>query len=914
MDPDQYQRAREHFHRLQALPPAERAAALHGLISQEPEVGAAVRDLIDADTPSGEGDDLFERAIHAGVADRARDLAEPTELARGQRIGSFRLISLLGRGGFGDVYLAEQTDPRRSVALKVVKAGMDSRAVLRRFDQERQVLASLNHPNIARLYESGYAPAELGSRPYFAMEYVDGPPLHRYCERESLGIRERLRLFIEVCHAVQHAHTKGVMHRDLKPSNILVSCEDDGATPKVIDFGIAKALDHRLHPGTMHTTEGQLIGTLAYMSPEQAGGGDVDTKTDVYALGVVLYELLTGTLPFSAESLADVPPTEAQRIIREAEPQKPSTRISGVAGARARQSRDRVADARTLRNELDWIVMRCLEKDPRRRYASPDALARDIERYINGDLIEARPPSTVYKWRRLALRHRVPVALASLVLLSLVGSIVALLVIINIQANEARTRVERDEYQAKAGELETANARLEVADRENRLANRQLSEANAQLRQTTDQLQAKSQDLEEQSVQLQAALEAQSRLADQERQAKEDAQRAREQLAQANSELTEALAALDASLDQTQEARDRAEAALVQAEENARLAAAEAQRADAEAANFKRLFDEAERSVKVITRGNRIPTDVLEQVAHALGSEGLLQAQIYERLAQRAVADARLARAIDLQQRALAAYTGSLGSDEAQTLNAHLELAGILQRAGRLAQAADQLDLLAAAAERSLRADDALRTRIDLARGFTSFYRGEHRRALALLDGVVADLEQRYGQYDPRTLSAVRRRAMVYAAMGDASSAEADYRRVLTLNASTTDQGREDLTIAANNLAVLLRQSDRDSEAEAVLGRAVWTARGVWGADNWRTAMVEAQHASALAALGRFDRAEPKLLGAYDILEATLGSIHNETRAVARELLYLYETWNAAEGTTQHAQNVRKWQHVVNVP
>ncbi|MFI4917110.1 MAG: protein kinase [Phycisphaerales bacterium JB060] len=907
MDPDQYQRAREHFHRLQAMPPAERAAALHDLLSQEPDVGATVRDLIDADAPSSKGDDLFEQAIHAGVADRARDLAEPTELAKDQRIGSFRIISLLGRGGFGDVYLAEQTSPRRSVAMKVVKAGMDSRAVLRRFDQERQVLASLNHPNIARLYESGYAPAELGSRPYFAMEYVDGPPLHRYCQRESLGIRERLRLFIEVCRAVQHAHTKGVMHRDLKPSNILVSCEDDGATPKVIDFGIAKALDHRLHPGTMHTAEGQLIGTLAYMSPEQAAGGDVDTKTDVYALGVVLYELLTGTLPFSAESLADVPPTEAQRIICETEPQKPSTRISRVAGAQTKQSRDRVADARTLRNELDWIVLRCLEKDPRRRYASPDALARDIERYTSGDLIEARPPSTVYKWRRLALRHRGPVAIASLVLLSLLGSIVALLVIINIQANEARTRVERDEYQAKASELETANARLEVADRESRRVNRQLSQANHQLRLTTDQLQAKSQDLEERSAQLQAALETQSRLADQERRAKEDAQRAREQLAIANAEL-------DASLDQTQEARDRAEAALIQAEENARLAAAEAQRADAEAANFKRLFDEAERSVKVITRGNRIPTDVLEQVAQALGSEGLLQAQIYERLAQRAVADAKPARAIDLQQRAMAAYTGSLGSDETQTLNAHLELAGILQRAGRLAQAADQLDLLAAAAERSLGTDDALRTRIDLARGFTSFYRGEHRRALALLDGAVADLEQRYGEYDPRTLSAVRRRAMVHAAIGDSPSAEADYRRVLTLNASTTDQGREDLTIAANNLAVLLRQSDRDSEAEAVLGRAVWTARGVWGADNWRTAMVEAQHASALAALGRFDRAEPKLLDAYGILEATLGSTHTETRAVARELLHLYDAWDAAEGTTDHAQDAKKWQRVLNVP
>ncbi|MEQ8316563.1 MAG: protein kinase [Phycisphaerales bacterium] len=904
MDPDIYARAREHFFRLQDLAESDRSAALDALIADEPEVGRYVASLLEAEEP--DAGDLFEDAVKQGMSEKVRDMAASLDLVEGQRINALTIVRRLDGGGFGDVYLAHQDGADRTVALKIIKAGMDTDRVLRRFESEKRMLAALEHPNIARLYDAGHTPQHLGSRPYFVMEYVDGPRITRYCDDQGLSVRDRIRVFIGACRAGQHAHSKLIIHRDLKPSNILVATENGAPVPKVIDFGIAKALDDRYAADTRHTLEGQVIGTLDYMSPEQAdGGGDADVRTDVYALGVVLYELLTGTLPFDTHKLAELKTSDAYRIIREVEPKNPSTRV-----LQAEPPSSRVADGRLLKEDLDWITQKCLAKEPHRRYQTVGELVEDLENHLAGRPVEAIAPPATYKLRKYLKRNWLPVATVSAIA---IGAGVALAVYVGLVVREASTRVERDEYQSKASQLEEANARLEASEARTREVNSKLQTRNAELAATQTELESKNAQLERQSLALQDAVDETTRLAEQERQAKEEAQRAREALVLANADLTHALDALDASLGETQEARERAEQALVQAEENARLAAAEAARADAEAANFKQLFDEAEASIKVITQGNRIPSDVLREVAGALDSEGLLQAQIYEHLAERSVADADWSEAIDLQEQALGAYLGSLGSDERATLLARLGLASFLQRAGRWSQADEQLDLLSTAAERSLDPDDELRTRIDLARGFGSFYRDDFDEALALLDRAAADLERRYGAFDPRTLGAVRRRAMVHAALGNASEAEADYRRVLTLNDATTDEGREDLAIAANNLAVLLRESDRDSEAEAVLGRAVRTARGVWGVSNWRTAMVEAQHASALVAIGRFERAEGKLLDAYDVLEATLGAQHRETRAIARELLSLYQTWDAAEGTTRHASKASRWQRVLTL-
>ncbi|MBX3404934.1 MAG: protein kinase [Phycisphaeraceae bacterium] len=332
----------------------------------------------------------------------------------GEHIGPYKLLELIGEGGFGSVWLAERRDPFvQRVALKVIKPGMDSRGVIARFDQERQALAVMDHPNVARVLDGGISTPEQGSRPFFVMEYVKGEPITTYCDRNRLTIRQRLELFIPVCEAVQHAHHKGIIHRDLKPTNVLVTVVEGRLTPKVIDFGVAKAMSHTLTHHTILTEHGQLIGTPEYMSPEQAemGGTDIDTRTDVYSLGVLLYELLAGRLPFEPATLRSAALDEVRRIIREEEPPKPSTRLTtldadaATAIARQRQA-ERGELASALRRELDWIPLKAMRKDRSRRYGTPGALAEDIQRYLEDKPIEAAPESRAYLLKKFVRRYR----------------------------------------------------------------------------------------------------------------------------------------------------------------------------------------------------------------------------------------------------------------------------------------------------------------------------------------------------------------------------------------------------------------------------------------------------------------------------------------------------------------------------
>lgn len=329
----------------------------------------------------------------------------------GQWIGPYRLLEQIGEGGMGVVFMAEQREPvRRTVALKVIKPGMDTREVVARFEAERQALALMNHPHIAKVLDGG---ATLTGRPYFVMELVKGLPINKFCDQHKLGIRQRLELLMSVCRAVQHAHQKGVIHRDLKPSNVLVELHDVTPVPKVIDFGVAKAINQQLTERTLHTGFAQTIGTPLYMSPEQAGQSslDVDTRSDVYALGVLLYELLTGSTPFENETLKKVGFDEMRRMIREVDPPSPSARISTLhAAALSTISQQRQLDPpqlrRHLRGELDWIVMKAIERDRGRRYETANGLAMDLQRYLRDEPVVACPPSAAYRMRKFARRHK----------------------------------------------------------------------------------------------------------------------------------------------------------------------------------------------------------------------------------------------------------------------------------------------------------------------------------------------------------------------------------------------------------------------------------------------------------------------------------------------------------------------------
>jgi serine/threonine protein kinase/tetratricopeptide (TPR) repeat protein len=342
----------------------------------------------------------------------------------GARIGPYKLLQPIGQGGMGTVYMAEQEVPvRRKVALKVIKAGMDSAQVVARFEAERQALALMDHPNIARVLDAGATDA---GRPYFVMELVKGIAITRYCDEARLSTRDRLALFIPVCQAIQHAHQKGIIHRDVKPSNVLVTLIDGRPVPKVIDFGVAKATDQRLTERTLFTQFGALVGTPEYMSPEQAeiSGLDVDTRSDVYSLGVLLYELLTGTTPLDREALRRAAFAEVLRRIKEEEPLKPSTRLSAsgdrLSSIAAVRGTEPARLARALRGDLDWVVMKSLEKDRARRYETANGLARDVRRYLDGDPVEAGPPSASYRLRKSARKHRAGLAVAAAFALLLV--------------------------------------------------------------------------------------------------------------------------------------------------------------------------------------------------------------------------------------------------------------------------------------------------------------------------------------------------------------------------------------------------------------------------------------------------------------------------------------------------------------
>ncbi len=443
MNSDREGRIEELFELVRSTPDADREELLRAHCGDDADLAREVLSLLSHHSADFmENPDHLPRTPGGGFAGDA-----------GERIGPCRIVRSLGHGGMGEVYLAEQEEPvRRRVALKLIKLGLDTRQVVARFEAERQALAMMNHPNIAQVFDAG---ATESGRPYFIMEYVEGSPITTRCDDARLGIRERLRLFVQVCEGVQHAHQKGIIHRDLKPSNILVASVDGRLVPKIIDFGIARATDRSAFESAAFTELGQPIGTPEYMSPEQAGkvDEDVDTRTDVYSLGALLYELLVGCQPFDSRALRSLPRDEMFRRLREVDPPRPSVRLAslGPAAREVAQRRGTEPEAllRLLRGDLDWIVTKALEKDRDRRYVSASEFAADVERHLADQPVLARPPGAAYRARKFVRRHRMGVAAASLAVIALLTGTVGATVGM-IRARRAEARAENEKRRAES--------------------------------------------------------------------------------------------------------------------------------------------------------------------------------------------------------------------------------------------------------------------------------------------------------------------------------------------------------------------------------------------------------------------------------------------------------------------------------
>ncbi len=468
--------------------PSHRDAFLQGACGEDAELRRRVEQLIHAHEAAG-------GFLKVKTGAEAQTVVSQTPLTEGPGtvIGRYKLLQQIGEGGMGVVYMAEQEEPvRRKVALKVIKLGMDTRQVVARFEAERQALALMDHPNIAKVLDAG---ATESGRPYFVMELVRGVPITEYCDKNHLGARERLELFLPVCHAIQHAHQKGVIHRDIKPSNVLVTLHDSQPVPMVIDFGVAKATNQKLTEKTLFTQFAAMIGTPAYMSPEQAelSGLDIDTRSDIYSLGVLLYELLTGKTPFDAQELVKAGLDELRRTIREVEPVKPSTRLTQelvAADVRRLKSKTEIPDSKAeedtrasshrllqvketialLRGDLDWIVMKCLEKDRTRRYETANGLAMDLKRHLDNEPVVARPPSAAYRFQKLVRRNKLAFAAAAAI-----ASVLVLGVVVSTWQAIRATRAQREQTRLRQ---KAENARAgEVAQRQRAEGEKQRAEA-----------------------------------------------------------------------------------------------------------------------------------------------------------------------------------------------------------------------------------------------------------------------------------------------------------------------------------------------------------------------------------------------------------------------------------------------------
>lgn len=833
-----------------------------------------------------------------------------TMLTPGDRIGGYVILDMIGQGGFGVVYLAEQTDPvTRQVALKVIKPGMDSEAVIARFEAERQALAVMNHPHVAKVFDGG---ATADGRPYFVMEYVQGKPITAYCDEQRLSIEQRIELFIQVCEAIQHAHMKGLIHRDLKPANVLVEQRADGPTPKVIDFGVAKALQRDGIDQTRFTQVGELIGTPEYMSPEQADpkGLDIDTRTDVYSLGVVLYEMLTGVPPFDAKTLFASGYSGLQRIISEVDPPKPSTRLISAAVGRSDSANGRNQDseksdteadtsagrspeqiaagrrtdcralARRLKGDLDWIVMKCLEKDRDRRYDTAAALAMELKRHLNNEPVLAGPPSTLYRLKKFARRNRTGVLAGSAVAAMLVLCVcVSILFALTAMKSERRADAQAAEAQRQSEIAAAVNTFL-----------------------TEDLIKAVSPDRLGRDVSMREVLDAAAfQLA---HQAEVDGRFADKLEVKAG--IRRALGETYHGLGFYEQAHHHLERQVALLQDVLGDDAVKTLEAHHDLGRVYRSMGDYERAELHLRRaydglraklGDDDPTTL--SATNSVGGLYLEKRQID--------------RASSYFVKALEGHRRVLGEDDPDTLTAINNMGAVLRAQGRSEEAEpyyreamegfrrvfgdDHPDTLTAINNmgvllRSLdRMDAAMPYYREALEGRRRVLGNEHHRTLTSINnmghllqsqGLLAEAEGYYrealeglqrglGVDHPHTLNVMQALGQVLRAQEKLDEAEPYYRESLAL---MRDTGHPRTETAISNLSVLLRLQERFEEAEPFSRELLELRHRTLGRDDPQTVFAQRAHGDVLREVGRLEESEMLLRDAIRVTERTRGELH----------------------------------------
>lgn len=814
--------------------------------------------------------------------------------APGQQIGAYRLVRRLGEGGMGEVWEAEQHTPlRRTIALKLLKPGMDTRQIVTRFAAERQMLALMQHPGIAQVFDAGVTNA---GRPYFVMEYVNGTRITMYCDQAGLGVRERLALFQEVCNAVQHAHQKGVIHRDIKPSNVLVTMHDGRALPKVIDFGLAKLIAPALNDRTL-TEIGTVLGTPAYASPEQMslGGMDVDTRSDVYSLGVLLYELLIGVIPFEATEGEPAAIVELRKSIRDTEPTRPSARLSKLGERGSLIAKARGMDAgslrRQLRGDLDWIVMKALEKDRSRRYASPADLARDTQRYLDDEPVLAGPPTNAYRARKFVRRHRIGTAFAAAL-----GVLVVAFVIVTLVQTQ-RIAKERDRATAEAAKANSINAFL------------QETLGSADPWQT-------GKDVPIRDVLADAARKADAEFKDQ------------PLIAAA---VKNTVGRTYVNLGQIAPGEKLIRAAL-----DTRRAHLGAEHADVAAS----LYDLAEvlqqRGEYAEAQSHTRESLAVRHTVYGAGSTEV--AESLDQLAMGLLLQGDFDAAEQAGLEALSAREQLFGAQSAETADTLLTLASIASNGKGDFESAEELAQRAYDLYSGLFGADDLRTAFAAnAIGVSHWMRGQNEKALEYYRKVLDIYERMAGADHPETASAkenvanalarlqrfdesipllesvlaVRRAkagddaAITARTMGNLAAhelqagrldrAQAWFDKALPTYAKAYGTDHPDYANVLANYAALRRKQSQPARAEELLRQALTIRIAKLGKDHLRLAKTRFELGTLLLERSAYSEAEPLLVRAHEVRASQLGTAHAETQAAADALVQLYTAWGKPE-------------------